>query len=93
MWLDDDQLACETWHRQGDFGVSETNEIEVLTKYKATETQGVDHLEVVAEEFNKEIERMSHLEPRLKPEEQGLVNAAQLKKDKKKAGTSRPNDV
>lgn len=33
------------------------------------------------------------MEPSLRPEEPGLVNAQLLKKSKSKAGTSRPEDV
>ncbi|KAA0067936.1 hypothetical protein E6C27_scaffold138G001080 [Cucumis melo var. makuwa] len=54
----------------------------------ATEKQEVDHLEVVAEEFTKEIENMSQLEPRLSPDEHGLREAPQPKKIKSKPKTS-----
>ncbi|KGN46665.1 hypothetical protein Csa_005036 [Cucumis sativus] len=52
--------------------------------------QEVDRLKVVAEELGKEIERMSPLEPRLKPKDSGLVDPAHSKKGKGKVGASRP---
>lgn len=68
MWLDDDQLACETWHRQGDFGVSETsetNEIEVLTKYYG---QVLKFFEELGEGENKKAEERRKAEERKKEE-------------------------
>lgn len=47
----------------------------VAVRKKVAKHREVNHLEVVAEEFNQEIERMSPLEPRLIPKELGLVRA------------------
>ncbi|KAA0054776.1 hypothetical protein E6C27_scaffold437G00590 [Cucumis melo var. makuwa] len=44
----------------------------VAVRKKVAKHREVNHLEVVAEEFNQEIERMSPLEPRLIPKELGL---------------------
>ncbi|TYK05489.1 hypothetical protein E5676_scaffold83G001980 [Cucumis melo var. makuwa] len=48
----------------------------VAAKSNVVEHQKVDRLEVVAEEFSEEIERISPLEPSCMPEEPGLVSIA-----------------
>ena len=48
----------------------------VAARSKVVEHQKVDRLEVVAEEFSEEIERISPLESSCMPEEPGLVSSA-----------------
>ena len=60
---------------------------------KVVENQEVDHLEIVAAEFEEEVANMSPLEPRLSPDNLGLRVATTKKTKKAKAETSRPEDV
>uniref|UniRef100_A0A9I9DRT9 Uncharacterized protein n=1 Tax=Cucumis melo TaxID=3656 RepID=A0A9I9DRT9_CUCME len=48
----------------------------VVVRNKAAKMQKVDCLEIVVKEFDKEIEKMSHLEPKPQLKEQGLVYVA-----------------
>ncbi|TYK25768.1 stress response protein NST1-like [Cucumis melo var. makuwa] len=67
----------------------------VVTRSKVAEHQEVDRVDVMVEEFSREIEGMSPLGPRPRPEEKGLTNIEFPKKSKskRKAGTSRPKDI
>lgn len=50
-------------------------------------------MDVVVEEFSREIKGMGSLEPRLRPKVPELVSAQLQKKSKRKAGTSKIEDV
>ncbi|TYK11975.1 Retrovirus-related Pol polyprotein from transposon 17.6 [Cucumis melo var. makuwa] len=58
-------------------------------KHGMASSKKQDYHEVVAEEFSQEIERMSPLKPRLRPEELGLISVVQPKKGKNKTGALR----
>ena len=65
----------------------------VAVRNKAADEEEVDRLKVVVAELDKEIERMSPLEPRIRLEELRLIDPTESKKGKENVGASKSEDA